>query len=136
MLRTYGFGQPRDESLTPQQVVGFKNQMAHLNDAEVAFEMHARKVAALAGRFGESTEPLEQALGHIYTYLGSVLREWQAEPQVISTKSDGAATRNWPNFSGFVAYEEAETGTFREGVADPMVTIELVLGGMGAPVKR
>lgn len=136
MLRTYGFGQPRDGSLTPQQVVGFRNQMAHLNDAEVAYEMHGRKVIALAGRFGESSEPLEQALSHIHAYLGSVLREWQAAPEVISTKSDSAATQHWPNFTGFVAYEEAESGTFREGVADPMVTIELILGGMGAPIRR
>ena len=56
MLRTYGFGQPREGGLTPQQVVGFRTQMAHLNDAEVAYEMHARKVAALAGRFGEAAE--------------------------------------------------------------------------------
>lgn len=136
MLRTYGFGQPRAGALTPQQVVGFRNQMAHLNDAEVAYEMHARKVAALAGRFGGAADGLEQALTGIHTYLATVLREWQADPEAISSRSDAAATGSWPHFSGFVDYEEAATGTFREGVADRMVTVELILGGMGAPPRK
>ena len=136
MLRTYGFGQPRDGALTPQQVAGFRTQMAHLNEAQVAYEMHARKVAALAGRFSDSAGPLEQALSHIHLYLASVLREWQGAPDAISSGSDSSVTRSWPHFSGFVDYEEAESGTFRDGVADQMVTIELILGGMGAPVSR
>ncbi len=136
MLRTYGFGQLRDGGLTPQQVLGFKTQMARLNEAEVSYEMHARKVAALAGRFGEAGEGLERALVHIHEYLASVLREWQADPGAIKAGSDAAATSSWPRFTGFVDYEEATTGTFREGVADQMVTIELILGGIGAPVRR
>ncbi len=135
MLRTYGFGQPRDGGLTPQQVVGFRTQMAHLNEAQLTYEMHARKVAALAGRFGASSERLEQDLGHIQGYLASVLREWQADPSVISNGADAAVTRRWEHFTGFVDYEEAATGTFREGVADPMVSIELILGDIGAPQR-
>ncbi len=51
-------------------------------------------------------------------------------------RTDASITRSWRHFSGFVDYEEAASGTFRDGVADQMVTIELILGGMGAPVSR
>ena len=53
LLRTFGFDSPTTLTLTAEQATGFRAQMALLNEAELAFETHARKVAAMPGPWGQ-----------------------------------------------------------------------------------
>ncbi len=131
MLRTHGFGDTDAHVLTDEQVAGFRTEMALLNDAELAFEMYARRVAIMPGPYGTTREELVAAMTRIHESLRGILGEWQRDPAAIATGRDTLATREWPRFGRFVGYDDEAIADFRANLADPMVTIEVLIGAAG-----
>jgi len=131
MLRTYGFGSPAQPALTDDQAAGFRTEMALLNDAELAFEMHARKLALLPGPYGGSRDELVRELTKAHDYLKDVLRDWQVDPAAIAPGGDPAAIGGWTAFQRFVGYDDASLADFQTGIADRMVTIEVLIAAAG-----
>lgn len=129
LLRTIGFDAPRDLVLGPEQVSGFRTQMASLNDAELGLEMLARKVALMPERFGPRAATIERELREAYGYLRLVLFEFEADPTSVAEGGSTAELQRWPHFLAFIGYDEASVKAFNEGVADRMSMVEqLVLG--------
>lgn len=106
LLRTFGFDSPINHTLTAEQATGFRAQMALLNEAELTFETHARKVAAVPGPWGAEWKRLATELTAMYQYLHSVLLEWQTDPTVFVAGGDTSAMQGWSNFRRFVGYDE------------------------------
>ncbi len=131
MLRTHGFGGTDAHALTDEQVAGFRTQMALLNDADLAFEMYARRVAIMPGPYGDTRDRLTGALTGIHEYLKAILQEWQRDPAAITVGGDAVATREWARFGRFVGYDDEAAADFRANLADPMVTIEVAIGAAG-----
>lgn len=132
LLRTYGFDASRDTPLTWDQVEGFRTQMALLNEAELQFEMLARRVAAIPGPFGEIHNPLIAQLEAIHGYLNGVLRDWQTDSTVVAMGGTTVALAGWQRFRAFVDYGEEPERSFRESIADRITSIELLVHGLGA----
>jgi hypothetical protein len=131
-VRTYGFDAPRDTRITPEQAEGLRTQLAMLNEAELQFETLARKVIAVPGPFGATQAALAEELAGVHGYLNGVLREWQSDPTVVVPGGTSRAVAGWPRFAAFVGYDEAAERSFREGVADRIIAIELLVHGLGA----
>lgn len=131
MLRTHGFGAPGQHTLADDQVAGFRTEMALLNEAQLAFEMHARRVASMPGPFGGTHDGLVDAMTGIHEYIKGVLREWQQDPSAIAPGRDTLAIRSWERFGRFVGYDDESMTDFRSEVVDRMVTIEVLIGTMG-----
>lgn len=132
MLRTHGFGSPAPQTLTSEQTLGFRTEMALLNDAELAYEMHARKVALLPGPYEGSRDELVRELTDVHDYLKGVLRDWQVDPGAIAPDRDPSAIQGWAAFQRFVGYDDASMADFRGGIADRMVTIEVLIAAASA----
>ena len=133
LLRTFGFDSPMTLTLTTEQATGFRAQMALLNEAELTFETHTRKVAAMPGPWGAAGTPLTTELTRLYQYLHGVLMEWQTDPTVFVPGGDTSAMQGWSNFRRFVGYDEVSVGAFDEGVTERMLAIELLVGAAGTP---
>jgi hypothetical protein len=133
MLRTHGFASADQGALTGEQVQGFVTQMALLNEAELDFETHARRVATIPGPYLRARDPLVHQLTEVQEYLKGVLREWQLDPAAVATGRDPLSIRGWPRFQRFVGYDDEATADFRTGVADRMVIIEALIGGPDRP---
>ena len=88
LLRTFGFDSPTTLILTAEQATGFRAQMALLNEAELTFETHARKVAAMPGPWGAEWTSLTTELTGLYQYLHRLLTEWQTDPTVSLAGGD------------------------------------------------
>lgn len=131
LLRTFGFDAPRESRLTPEQVEGFRTQMALLNDAELQFETLARRVDAMPRQFGSVASQVVVELTAIHTHLNEVLRDWQADPSTMAQGAPGAALATWPRFQAFVAYGPEPEASFRFGVADRVTIVELLVQGLG-----
>jgi len=127
MLRTFGFDSPAVWTISAEQAQGFRTQMALLNEAELAFESHARKVAMLPGSWGDHAAPLVTELTRVYEYLRGVLSEWQRDPTVLQAGEETAAIAGWPNFRGFVGYDDEATRAFEGSVAQRMLTIGMLV---------
>ena len=132
LLRTFGFDSPTTQTLTAEQATGCR-PMALLNEAELAFETHARKVTAMPGRWGAAGTPLATELTRLYQYLHGVLMEWQTDPTVFVAGGDTSAMQGWSNFRRFVGYDEVSVRAFDEGVTDRMLAIELLIGVADKP---
>ncbi len=132
MLRTLGFDGQREMHLTPEQVEGFRAQMALLNDAELQFEGLARKAAALAGPLATAAEETVARLAAIHEYLNGVMREWEVSPDAIRAEGTNTALLSWPRFSAFVGYDDEAADSFRRGVAEDIFAIEHLIGSLGA----
>jgi hypothetical protein len=130
MLRTLGFDGQREMQLTPEQVEGFRAQMARLNDAELQFEGLARKAAALAGPLTTAAEETVARLAAIHEYLNGVMREWEASPDAVRAEGTNAALLSWPRFSAFVGYDDEALDSFRRGVAEVIFGIETLVGSV------
>jgi len=133
MLRTFGFDSPAAMTLTPDQAMGFRTQMALLNEAELTFEIHARKVMAIPGLWRDRAEPLASELTLVYSYLHGVLLEWQHDPTVFQAGQDTSAMSAWPRFRRFVGYDAESTAEFEAGVSDRMFTIGVLIREADAP---
>jgi len=133
MLRTFGFDSPATMVLTPEQATGFRTQMALLNEAELAFETHARKVRVLPGPWGEHSEQLVEELTRLFAHLHEVLAEWQSDPTVFQAGEDTSAMAGWPHFRRFVGYDEEATSAFAAGVSDRMLTIGMLVQQADVP---
>ena len=133
LLRTFGFDSPTTQTLTAEQATGFRAQMALLNEAELTFETHARKVTAMPGPWGAAGTPLATELTRLYQYLHGVLMEWQTDPTVFVAGGDTSAMQGWSNFRRFVGYDEVSVRAFDEGVTDRMLAIELLIGAADKP---
>lgn len=137
MLRTHGFGSADAHALTDEQAAGFRTEMAQLNDAELAFEMYARRVAIMPGPYGDARAQLVGAMTGIHEYLKGILQEWQRDPAAITPGRDALATREWTHFQRFVGYDDEAIADFRANIAEAMVTIEVLIGAAGsAPSNR
>ncbi len=136
LLRTFGFDLPTTQTLTAEQATGFRAQMALLNEAELAFETHARKVTAMPGLWGAAGRPLATELTRLYQYIHGVLMEWQTDPTVFVAGGDTSAMREWSQFRLFVGYDEVSVRAFDEGVTDRMLAIELLIGAADKPAPR
>jgi len=136
LLRTFGFDSPATMTLTAEQATGFRVQMALLNEAELTFERHARKVAAMPGFWGAECTPLTTELTSLYQYLHGVLMEWQTDPTVFVAGGNTAEMQGWQHFRRFVGYDEASVKSFDVGVADRMLTIELLIRAAEKPATR
>ena len=130
MLRTLGFDGQRDARLTPEQVQGFRAQMALLNDAELQFEGLARKAATLRGPLGEWAEDTAARLAAVHEYLNAVIREWEAGSDAIVVEGTTSALLEWPRFTAFVGYDDEAAYSFRQGVAEVILAIELQVGSI------
>ena len=126
-LRTLGFDAPHATPLLPEQVSGFRTQMALLNEAQLAFEMDARKVKVLADEFGTVVPRLEEELLGVSQYLRQVLYEFETDPTVLAAGSDTSALEHWPQFGRFVAYDDASKQEFEDRIANPMSRVELLI---------
>ena len=136
LLRTFGFDSPTTQTLTAEQATGFRAQMALLNEAELTFETHARKVAAMPGPWGAAETSLATELTRLYQYLHGVLMEWQTDPTVFVAGGDTSAMQGWSNFRRFVGYDEVSVQAFDEGVTDRMLAIELLIGAADKPAPH
>ena len=136
LLRTFGFDLPTTQTLTAEQATGFRAQMALLNEAELAFETHARKVTAMPGPWGAAGTPLATELTRLYQYLHGVLMEWQTDPTVFVAGGDTSAMQGWSQFRLFVGYDEVSVRAFDEGVTERMLAIELLIGAADKPAPR
>ena len=121
------------KTLTAEQASGFRAQMAQLNDTQLSFEMYGRVVEAQAGLFEPNREALRHELGYVSAYLRRVLLEWETDPTVVSAGADASRLVGWKHFTEFVAYDDASAQAFRNGVAEPLTRIELLLMRSGAP---
>lgn len=128
LLRTYGFDTPTDVMVSTDQVLGLRTQMALLNDAELAFETHARKILAMPGPFGTRGADLVRELTAIHRYLNAVLSEWQSDPTVIIAGGTTVALSGWTAFHGFVGYDQDAIATFTDGVATHVLAVEVLAG--------
>jgi hypothetical protein len=124
MLRTYGFDSAAPMILSAEQATGFRTQLALLNEAQLAFEIQSRKVAALPGLWGTQRSALAGELTTMSDYLQAVIREWETDPTVMVAGGDASAITGWPSFQRFVGYEEASVGGFQAGIVDRMLSIE------------
>ena len=132
LVRTYGFDAPRDTSLTSEQVMGFRTQLALLNEAELQFETLARKVESVPGPFRDVHATMTAELAGIHRYLNGVLQDWQSDPMVVVAGGSTEALAGWPRFGEFVGYGDDAERSFREGVADRVNAIESLIHGLGA----
>jgi hypothetical protein len=132
LLRTYGFESPRQARLTPEQVTGYRTQLALLNEAELQFETLARRVAAVPRPFGEAHGRIAAELASIHAYLNHVLKDWQSDPGAVVEGGTTVALAGWASFSAFVGYGEGTEEAFREGVTARVEAIELLVHGLGA----
>lgn len=130
-LRTFGFDAPQGSSLSAEQVIGFRTEMASLNDAQLSLELDARKVEVLSAEFGPASIALARELSDICRYLRQVLFEWEADPTVIVAGGDASSLDRWPEFGRFVGYDEESVRAFSDGVADRITRIELLVLGAG-----
>ena len=130
MLRTLGFDGRRELTLSPEQVQGFRAQMALLNDAELQFEGLARKAATLAGPLGVATDATVTRLAAIHGYLNGVMQEWEADPGAVTAQETTAALLAWPRFCAFVGYDDDAPDSFRRGVAEVIFGIETLVGSV------
>lgn len=125
LLRTFGFVSASSVPLDGEQVVGFRTQMAMLNEMQLAFEMSARQVRSMD--LGDRSADLEHELVEIGRYLRTVLRDWEADPVAIAEGGDSLALDRWPHLMAFTAYDEESAQTFTDGVADRFNRIELLI---------
>ncbi len=128
LLRTYGFDTPTDLVVNTDQVLGLRTQMALLNEAELAFETHARKIEAMPGPFGSKGAELVRELASIHRYLDAVLHEWQTDPSVIIAGGTTIALSGWTSFHGFVGYDHDAIAAFTDGVANHVIAVEVLAG--------
>jgi hypothetical protein len=131
LVRTYGFDIPRDTPLTAEQVEGFRTQLALLNEAQLHFETLARKVEALPEPFGDAHAAIAAELSAIHGYLNGVLKDWQTDSTSVVVGGDTRALAGWARFGDFVGYADGAELAFNEGVADRVVTIELLIHRLG-----
>lgn len=134
LLRTYGFDAHQEPPRTTEQVTGFRTQMALLNDAELQFETLARKVRALSAPFGPAAGQIAEELTAVHAYLNEVLREWEADPGAVTP--DGSGPGAWPHFRAFVAYDDEAALSFRGGVADRVLAIEVAVREITTPARQ
>jgi len=131
LLRAYGFDTPTNVSVSVEQVVGLRTQMALLNEAELAFETHARKIRAVPGPYGDIAAELVQELTSIHRYLNAVLHEWFSDTTVIATGSTTVALSGWTAFHAFVGYDEDAISAFTDGLVSHVVAVEALAGAIG-----
>ena len=90
-------------------------------------ETLARRVEALPGQFGKDPTALVRELTAIHGYLNGVLREWQSDPTVMGVGATTATLGGWTQFRGFVGYDDAAVKAFRDGVADRVSAVEVLI---------
>jgi hypothetical protein len=127
ILRTFGFDAPAGRILTPDQAIGFRAQMAQLNDTQLSVEMYGRVVDAQRSLFDPNTGALKQELAGVSQYLRRVLLEWETDSTVVGPGADVSALTGWKHFGEFVGYDDASSQAFRAGIAEPLTRIELLL---------
>ncbi|MFN8620846.1 MAG: hypothetical protein U0869_08900 [Chloroflexota bacterium] len=127
LLRTLGFDVPSDRPLTPEQVAGFRTQMALLNEAQLSFEADARRVPLLAADLGPTQDELKRLLDDIAAYLRRVLFEFEADPTVFVAGGDSMTLARWPHYLQFVQYDDASTAVFTAQVIDRMSRVEAIV---------
>jgi hypothetical protein len=127
ILRTFGFDAPAGLVLTREQAIGFRAQMAQLNDTQLSVEMYGRIVEARRSLFDPNTESLKQELARVSDYLRRVLLEWETDSTVVGTRADVSGLAGWRHFGEFVGYDDESSRAFSAGVAEPLTRIELLL---------
>lgn len=132
MLRTHGFDTPRQARLTPEQVTGYRTQLALLNEAELEFETLARRVEAVPRPFGDVHGRIALELRAMHGYLNGILKDWQSDPNAVVEGGTTVALADRASFSAFVGYGDAAEASFREGVTAHVEAIERLINGLGA----
>jgi hypothetical protein len=132
LLRTFGFDTPRPARLTPEQVTGYRTQLALLNEAELQFETLARRVMAVPRPFGDAGDRIAAELAAIHGYLNSILRDWQSDPGAVVEGGTTMSLDHRATFGPFVGYGDAAEAAFRAGVTAHVEAVELFVHGLGA----
>ena len=133
ILRTFGFDAPAGLVLTREQAIGFRAQMAQLNDTQLSVEMYGRVVEARRSLFAPNTESLKQELALVSHYLRRVLLEWETDSTVVGPHVDASSLVGWKHFGEFVGYDDESSQAFSVGIAEPLTRIELLLMGSASP---